>query len=54
MSVAARRDSGGARGRGLRETVRAGASAILLTSRLADESAFNERHNELMFVEYLP
>jgi len=31
----------------------AGGIGILLTSRLVDELAFNERHDELMFVEYL-
>lgn len=29
--------------------LRAGGFGILLTSRLGDELAFNERHNELMF-----
>ena len=33
--------------------LRAGGFGILLTSRLVDELAFNERHNELMFVKYL-
>ena len=33
--------------------LRAGGFGILLTSRLGDELAFNERHNELMFVKYL-
>ena len=30
-----------------------GGFGILLTSHLVDELAFNERHNELMFVKYL-
>ncbi|MDQ3803431.1 MAG: ATP-binding protein [Acidobacteriota bacterium] len=34
--------------------LRAGGFGIMLTSRLVDELAYNERHNELMFVKYLP
>ena len=33
--------------------LRAGGSGILLTGRLVDKLAFNERHSELMFVKYL-
>ena len=33
--------------------LRAGGFGIMLASRLVDELAFNERHNELMFVKYL-
>jgi DNA-binding NarL/FixJ family response regulator len=34
--------------------LRPGGFGIMLTSRLVDELAYNERHNELMFVKYLP
>lgn len=33
---------------------RAGGFGMLLTTRLVDEPVYNERHNELLFVKYLP
>ncbi len=34
--------------------LRAGGFGILLTSQLVDELVYNERHNEVLFVKYLP
>lgn len=34
--------------------LRAGGFGILLTSELVDELVYNERHNEVLFVKYLP
>jgi anti-sigma regulatory factor (Ser/Thr protein kinase) len=34
--------------------MRAGGFGILLTSQLVDELVYNDRHNEVLFVKYLP
>ena len=34
--------------------MRAGGFGLLLTTRLVDELVYNERHNEVLFVKYLP
>jgi hypothetical protein len=34
--------------------LRAGDFGILMTKQLVDELVYNKRHNELMFVKFLP
>ncbi len=37
-----------------RNRMRSGGFGILLTNQLVDELVYNDRHNELMFLKYLP
>jgi anti-sigma regulatory factor (Ser/Thr protein kinase) len=37
-----------------KEGLRAGGFGILMTKQLVDDLVYNERHNELMFVKFLP